>query len=42
MQVKVNQLNSPMFLSTRNEFKEYLSKYKNLLWLIFIKLLEQN
>ncbi len=26
--VSVNQINSPMFLTTRNEFKEYLSKYK--------------
>ena len=26
--VIVNQINSPMFLTTRDEFKEYLSKYK--------------
>ncbi len=26
--VKINQINSPMFLTSRDEFKDYLSKYK--------------
>ena len=28
MNIKVNQIKTPMFLTTRKEFKEYLSKYK--------------
>ena len=28
LDLKINQINSPMFLTTRNEFKDYLSKYK--------------
>ena len=37
--VVVNQLNSPMFLSTRNEFKEYLSKYKKPFMANFYKII---
>ena len=37
--VVVNQLNSPMFLTTRNEFKEYLSKYKKPFMANFYKII---
>ena len=36
--VFVNQLSSPMFLTTRDEFKEYLSKYKKPFMAIFYKI----
>ena len=34
--VKLNYLSSPMFLTSRTEFKNYLSSTKNLSWQIFI------
>ena len=38
-QVIINQINSPMFLTTRNEFKEYLSKYKKPFMANFYKII---
>ena len=38
-QVIINQINSPMFLTTRNEFKEYLSKYKRPFMANFYKII---
>jgi len=35
----INQINSPMFLTTRNEFKEYLSKYKKPFMANFYKII---
>ena len=37
--VIINQINSPMFLTTRNEFKEYLSKYKKPFMANFYKII---
>ena len=36
--IKLTFIQSPMFLNSRDEFKNYLSQTKNLLWQIFIKL----
>ena len=37
--VKVNQINTPMFLTTREEFKEYLLKYKKPFMANFYKII---
>ncbi len=37
-----NIVRTPMFLNSRENFKKYLSKSKNLLWLSFIKIHEEN
>ena len=37
--IKVNQVKPPMFLTTRKEFKEYLSKYKKPFMANFYKLI---
>jgi deoxyribodipyrimidine photolyase-related protein len=39
---KINQINSPMFLTSRDEFRVTYLKIKGHLWLIFTKLLDQN
>ena len=39
--INFKEIKSPMFLMNREEFKNYLSKIKNLLWLTFIKLFVQ-
>ena len=39
MNVKINQIKTPMFLTTRKEFKEYLSKYKKPFMANFYKLI---
>jgi deoxyribodipyrimidine photolyase-related protein len=37
-----NIIQTPMFLNSRQEFKNYLAKSKNLLWQLFTKKLEKN
>ncbi len=39
MNVKINQIQSPMFLTSRKEFKEYLSKYKKPFMANFYKII---
>ena len=39
MNVKINQIETPMFLTTRKEFKEYLSKYKKPFMANFYKII---
>ena len=40
--LKWNVIQTPMFLNSRDEFKNYLSKSKKPLWQLFTRMLEKN